>query len=51
MEYKIEDFIIPIIEYEVFHPITKELLNLTYCKNTKMNINNPVSIEEEYLYK
>ena len=51
MEYKIEDFQIPIIEYQVFHTITKELLNLTYCKNTKININIPVSIEEEYLYK
>ena len=51
MEYKLTDFLIPIIEYAVFHPITKELLNLNYCKDIKMNINIPVTIEEEDLDK
>ena len=51
MEYKIDDFLIPIIEYKVFNPINNEVLNLTYCNNIKININIPVSIEEENLYK
>ena len=51
MEYKIMDFFIPIIEYTIFHPITKELLNLNYCKDIRMNINIPVVIEEEDLHK
>ena len=51
MEYLIDDFLIPIIEYEIFHPINKTKLDLNYCKNTKINIEIPVSIEEEYLYK
>ena len=51
MEYKIDDFYIPIIEYEIFHLITNELLDLNYCKNLKINISIPISIEERYLYK
>ena len=51
MEYKIDSFSIPIIEYQIFHPITNELLNLKYCKNLKINISIPVTIEERYLYK
>ena len=51
MEYKIDEFLIPIIEYKVFNPINNEVLNLTYCNKTKININIPVSIEEENLYK
>ena len=51
MEYKIDDFYIPIIEYEIFHPITKELLDLKYCKNLRINISIPISIEERYLYR
>jgi len=51
MEYFIEEFLIPIIEYEVFHPDTKTLLDLSLCQDIKININIPVSIEEKYLYK
>ena len=32
-EYYIEGLFIPIITYEIFNPITKEKLNLNYCKN------------------
>ena len=51
MEYTIKDFLIPIIEYAVFHPITKRILDLNYCKDIRMNINIPVTIEEENLNK
>ena len=31
IDYKQNDSLIPIIEYKVYHPITKELLNLSLC--------------------
>ena len=51
MEYNFEEFKIPIIEYEIFHPRTKEKLDLNYCNQTIINISIPVSIEEENLFK
>ena len=51
MEYFIDEFLIPIIEYKIFHPNTKQELDLNDCQNIKININIPVSIEEKYLYK
>ena len=49
----IKGLLIPLIEYEVFHPITKKKLNLDYCKKENINvtITIPVSINEEYLFK
>jgi hypothetical protein len=51
MDYFMEDFLIPITEYEVFHPLTKEQLDLNCCNNIPINIFIPVQINEEYLYK
>ena len=42
---------IPIIQYEVYHPVNKSKLNLNLCDNTKIEINIPVSIDESSLYK
>ena len=39
------------MEYELFHPITKEKLNLDYCSDTKINLLIPTSIDEENLDK
>ena len=52
-EQYIEGLLIPLIEYEVFHPKTKKKLNLDYCKKENINvtITIPVSINEEYLFK
>ena len=52
IEKYIEGLLMPIIEYEVFNPITKEKLDLNYCKNNNLNINIyiPVSINENKLY-
>ena len=51
---KIDSFIdgsnIPIIQYEVYHPDNKSKLNLSLCNN-KIEINIPVSIDENNLYK
>ena len=39
MEYFLDSFLIPIIEYEIFHPETKEKLNLEYCRDETIQIN------------
>ena len=43
--------LIPIIGYELFHPRTKERLNLSYCKEEIINFNIPVSIDENNVFK
>ena len=35
--------LIPVIGYEIFHPVTKEKLDLSYCKDELINLNIPVS--------
>ena len=50
MEYYIDDFLIPITEYEVFNPNTKEKLDLNACNGIKMEIKTPVQIDEANLY-
>ena len=42
---------IPIIEYEIYHPLTLEKLELDCCNDTKIGISIPVSINEDYLFK
>ena len=42
---------IPIIEYEIFSPITLEKLELDCCLETKIEISIPVTINEDYLFK
>ena len=51
IDAKIEGFSSTVVEYEVYHPITKKQLNLTYCQNTSIEIQIPVSIDEEEAYK
>ena len=52
---KIDDFeegrLFPTIEYEIYEPINKTKLDLNYCKNVKINISIPVSIDETSIYK
>ena len=49
IDYKTDDLLIPIIGYEIYHPISKIQLDLTDCKDIKFDI--PVSIEEDKLFK
>ena len=51
-EITIDGLQIPLIEYEIFSPITKEILNLDYCKdeNIKIDIIIPVSINENKIF-
>jgi hypothetical protein len=46
-----EGLLIPIIEYEVYNIITKEILDLNICKDLQININIPVNINEKILFK
>ena len=50
-DYFIKGLNIPLIGYELFHPITKEKLDLEYCNGINIEINIPISINEEDLYK
>ena len=53
--FKIDIFedglLIPIIEYKVYNYKTKENLNLNICNDIKININIPVNIDENNLFK
>ena len=51
IDYYKPDSLIPIIGYEIFHPDTKIKLNLTYCNNTSIDLNIPVSLDENNLFK
>ena len=51
MDYYPPDTLIPIIEYEIYHPINYSKLDLKYCENTLIKINVPVSIDENNLFK
>ena len=43
--------LVPVIGYEVYHPLNKSKLDLNYCKNASVNFNIPVSINENFLFK
>ena len=51
IDYFTEGSLIPIIGYDVFHPLNKSKLDLNYCKNELVNFNIPVSIDEDNLFK
>ena len=46
-----EGLLMPIIEYELFNSKTKDKLNLTICKDIKIKIYIPVSIDKNNLFK
>jgi hypothetical protein len=51
IEKNIEGLLIPLIEYEIFNPKTKEKLDIVNIENKNININIPVSINESIMYK
>ena len=51
VDYFLDEFLIPITEYEIFEPENYTKLDLNQCNETAININIPVSINEEELYK
>ena len=51
IDYFMSGILIPVIGYEIYHPINKSQLNLKYCEDILVKINIPVSINEDSLYK
>ena len=51
IDYYSPDTLIPIVGYEIYHPITKIRLNLSYCEHILVKLNIPVSIDESKLFK
>ena len=51
IDYFMPGLLIPVIGYEVYHPIDKYQLNLTYCKDITIKLNIPVSINESNIFK
>ena len=53
--FKIDYFqpysLIPIIGYEIYHPVSKKKLDLSPCKDIFVNYNIPAYIDEENLFK
>ena len=50
IDYFIPGILISLIEYEVFHPLNKSKLDLSYCKN-EVNLYIPVKIDENKIYQ
>ena len=50
IEYFLEGFNIPIIEYEIFSPNGTIKLDLEYCKDLSISLYIPVDIDENNLY-
>ena len=51
IDYNITGLLIPIIGYEIYHPRNKSKLNLSYCEESSINYNIPVTIDESNLDK
>ena len=51
LDIDIEGYSTPVVEYEIYNPITKEKLNLKYCHNEQIGISIPASINENELFK
>ena len=51
IDYFSPDTLIPIIGYEIYHPLNKSKLNLTYCADILIKLNIPVNIDESKLFK
>ena len=50
IEKKVEGLLIPLIEYEIFNPETKEKLDLNFIENKTLIINIPIIINENNMY-
>ena len=51
IDYNVTGLLIPIIGYEVYHPRNKSKLDLSYCEESSINYNIPVTIDEDNLFK
>ena len=51
VDYYMEGISIPVIGYEVYNPDTKQKLSLKSCEDILINLDIPVSIDENILFK
>ena len=51
IDYYVEGLSIPVIGYELYHPDTKIKLDLKKCEDVLVELNIPVSIDENILFK
>ncbi len=51
IDYFPPDSSIPIIGYEIYHPLNKSKLDLKYCEDILIKLNIPVTIDEDNLFK
>ena len=51
IDYFIEGLKTRLIKYDIFHPKTKEQLDMKYCQNSTIKMNIPVIIDEDELFK
>ena len=51
IDYYSDDTLIPIVGYEIYHPLNKSKLDLKYCEDILIKLNIPVNIDESKLYK
>ena len=51
IDYYMEGLSIPVIGYEVYDPDTKKKLNLSFCDEVLIDVDIPVSIDEDKLFK
>jgi len=51
IDYYTKDTLIPIVGYEIYHPLNKSKLDLKYCEDILIKLNIPVSIDENNLFK
>ena len=51
LDIDVEGYPAPLVEYEIYNPITKKKLNLKYCQNEQINISIPASIDKNELFK
>ena len=51
IDYFSPDTLIPIIGYEIYHPLNKSKLDLKYCEDILIKLNIPVTIDENNLFK
>ena len=51
IDYYMSGILIPVIGYEVYHPINKSQLDLNFCNDSRVKMNISVSINEDNLFK
>ena len=51
IDNSIPELNIPIVEYEIYHPITKESLDLNACQESPINVLYSVNINEDEIFK